>query len=177
MLRKKQNIYSESDLKEAKNIYFRYGGNKFEMERDGVYKKYNNYGITKRQEGKWKDEIFEDYKSKIEKEYDNLKLENNIHGILMLEYRTTEAINIVIDILNRRDIDTFSSILICEEIKKTLKYTHENNNCDNVKSGLYQIKNKLLNEKITIDSRYLNASFMRDYDFSECSIRNRILNI
>ena len=30
MLRKKQNIYSESDLKEAKNIYFRYGGNKFE---------------------------------------------------------------------------------------------------------------------------------------------------
>ena len=112
MLRKKQNIYSESDLKEAKNIYFRYGGNKFEMERDGVYKKYNNYGITKRQEGKWKDEIFEDYKSKIEKEYDNLKLVNNIHGILMLEYRTTEAINIVIDILNRRDIDTFSSILI-----------------------------------------------------------------
>ena len=174
---KKQNIHSVSDLKEAKNIYFRYSGNKFEMERDDVYKKYKYYRISKEQEEKWKDEIFEDYKSIINKENDNFKLVNNIRGILMLEYRTTEAINKVIDILNRREIDTFSSILICEEIKKTLKSNHENNNCDNVKGDLYQIKNKLLNEKITIDSKYLNTNFMKNYDFSECNIRKRILNI
>ena len=99
----------------AMETYKKFGGSHFHMEREGVYKSYKKYNISKDQEKKWDDEYINELiagiKNKIIADEEYIKL------LIALDRTVnTYFISIFIEIFktNVNKMDTFSVLLISE---------------------------------------------------------------
>ena len=152
----------------GRKLFFRFGGNTHYMWQEGVYNEYKKLKIPKEIEKMWRQELFEDTKKQLHNETSIYKKVILVGTLLNYGINTDVVVSIIVDLLNS-EIDTFSKILLCEELKRCF-YNEKNT------SGLIEIlemqKQNMLSKDITIDEKYfLNMS---GYDFSDFNIRKRI---
>ena len=88
-----------------------------------------------------------------------------------------DAIKFLINILHHVELDTFSSIIIVESLKD---YLHKNIDSilkQSIKNEINMTKEKILNNKVIIDDSFKKLPYMKDYDFSDNAIVDRINKI
>ncbi len=178
MFKKKSNPnISQENLKQAEMLFFRYGGNKFGMERNDELKRYEGYHIPKEIENQWFEVIYKDFATKIENKINNVDLIINISSLINLGIKESETINFIISILKTKVLDTFTIIRIYEEMKKIIKSSKSNDNISLIKNEIIKSHDKLLSSPITIANEYLSLSYMKDYDFSDENIKKRVSSL
>lgn len=152
----------------ARKLFFRFYGNPHYMLQEGIYNEYKKLKIPKEIEKIWRQELFEDTKKQLHNEtsiYEKIILLGNL---LNYGVNTDVVVSIIVDLLNS-EIDTFSKILLCEELKRCF---HNEKNTSNLIEILEMQKKNMLSKDITVDEKYF--SNMLGYDFSDCNIRKRI---
>ena len=158
------------NIRAGKTMFFRFHGNTHHMWQEGVYEDYKRLKIPVELENKWREELFEDLK----KQFLNKKsIHDKVIGIgnLLDLGVMTDSVVSIIECLLREKIDTFSKLLLCEELKRI---PCENEEKKRIISILENQKQHMLSEDITVDEKYLHLSYMKDYDFSNSNIKKRI---
>ena len=92
-----------------------------------------------------------------------------------------EAIKMLFEVLKCDNLDTFSTILICERLKNFIdinrRFLIKKTQIADIISVLENEKRKMLSSQIIIDKSFMMLPHMQDYDFSERNIINRIQNL
>ena len=159
------------DLEKGKQIFFRFNGSRFHIDRE-CPDEYKKCGVPKSVEQQWLEEIKIDFLKNISVESGHSKviLINNYIQLLDNE----SAVHFVIKVLNQTDLDTFSMIILAE----TLKHYKSTYISEQLKQEIYKLllilKKIMLNGEIKIDESYKKDSYMKDYDFTKENIINRI---
>ena len=152
----------------GKKLFFQFYGNIYYMLQEGVYDEYKKLKIPKGIETMWREELFEDTKKQIRNETNTYKKVVLVGNLLNYGIKTDFVISIIVELLDC-DIDTFSRILLCEELKRCFY----NNETSSKLSKILEIQKKnMLSKNITIDEKYF--SNMLGYDFSDFNIKKRI---
>lgn len=173
--KKTQNYKNETqNYKEAQIIFFSHGGNPFHMWQDDVLTEYEKYKVPKTIENMWLNDIKESLLSKI-------KLSNNPEKLIfigeyinLLDYAS--AANFLINTLDNYCGDTFSFILLIEELKN-ISHKVNNDLKEKIEAKIKIYKDIALNQEIVIDDYHKKLSYMKDYDFSPENIIKRINEI
>ena len=152
----------------GRNLFFRFYGNIHYMMQEGMYDEYKKLKIPQKIESMWRQELFEDTKELLDNEtsiYGKVVLVGNL---LTYGIKTDVVASIIVNLLNS-EIDTFSKILLCEELKRCF---YNEKNISNLSAVLEIQKQNMLGRDITIDEKYLLN--MAGYDFSDFNIKKRI---
>lgn len=155
-------------IQRGRILFFRFYGNMHHMMQEGVYSEYKKLKIPKEIENIWIQELFEHTKQQLHQETRMDKKVVLLRSLANYGVGTEIVVSIIIDLLNS-EIDTFSKILLCEELKRCFR----NEKQPPEVSELLEIqKENMLSNDITIDEKYL--SNMSGYDFSDSNIKKRI---
>ena len=163
------------DLQRGKEIFYRYRGNRFFIDREEgrVYRKCN---IPKETEEEWRQDILR----RIEREIASLSgaaRVDAIFGYLDL-LQTDDACRYLIDFLNTARLDTFSAIILCEGLRNYLRKSDLNHLstalCVEGNRMLGKMKTELLSAPLTVDESYRTLPWMDEDDFSEEALTARI---
>lgn len=162
----------KANLEKGKDLFFQYNGSIMSLDREGLGTEYRNCNIPKEIESQWKTEI----RIGLQEEIKDYNGEKKVTAILKLMQISDfpDRLNFLITILNDIELDSFSRIIICESL------VNEKKNIDNpvikkiIDENVDSNKLKLLNDTITIDESYKNASYMKKYDFSIENLKKRI---
>jgi len=169
------------NYQEAKNMFFLYRGNGFNMWHDGVIDKYDTFEVPRELENKW----YEEY---VEEKIQQLRTEINKDKITSLFFDLGEATEqrgigakpflFIIDYLKceRLKFDSFTLILLAGNLRRALKaytrkYPNDKKTQKNVKTLCLEILSGILDGPITVSEDF---SYMTHYDFSEENLRRRI---
>jgi len=165
-------------MNEAKEIFFKYGGSYFHMERDGQLIKYKNYDIDIRTEKIWLREYQEEIIAQIQ-------AGNSIDVYLtklcsvIRQIKDDEYLEKVLNTLeeNLKSADTFIKLRIAEELQEVIKFFVTNKICDMKKIAKYKkmtidIFRKIISQPVVIsDSTRKNVAF--EDTLREDNIRQR----
>jgi hypothetical protein len=117
-------------LDRAKELYFNYLGNKFQMMRDGVSEEYYKYDITEIQEKEWMDEIFDNELKKM-----NINDVNSFSSIYLILRFSSQIINQNLQkvtgfvMKNECNVtDTIKFLIFSQKIIEIIDFYLENNN-------------------------------------------------
>lgn len=157
------------DLEKGKTLYYQYYGNKFEMWHD-LGNEYADCRVPENTEIEWKREILK----KLENEIMTAKgsdMQVAVDRYMNLLPADSEYLLLL---LQTKEIDTFTAIIFCEELKNRIRNTKDKGKSAYIRYFLDEFKVKLLNKPITIHESYTNDEVMRNYDFSENNIKARI---
>lgn len=165
------------DLRQAKLIFFRYGGNKYAMHKEGELSKYEKFNVSIETESRWISEIFDSYLERIYQSKSGFDKKMLLSMLINLDTEEDLTIATTIKVLNQEKMDSFSVILICEILKNKIKSLKKSNNISLVKEELKRQSLILLNTPITIDTKYIESPYMKDYDFSDKNIKLRIKSL
>lgn len=159
------------DLDKGKQIFFRYNGSRFHIDRE-CHNEYKKCGISKEIEEQWLEEIKINFLTNIsvEKGYDKVVLINNYIQLL----DNTFAVYFLIEILNQTDLDTFSMIILAETLKHYLSTYISTQLKEEINKMLLMLKRMMLNNEMKIDESYKKNPYMKDYDFTKENIIKRI---
>lgn len=154
---------------EAKEIYMKFGGSLFHMEREGEYENYKKYCVTKEQENIWDNEYQNELLSKVANEdivsdlflqlINTLRRTGNIKHIQMF----LEFVNAKLD-----KMDTFSKLLVSEGVLGIVKSLMKDNEPDKTRIALeakrfvHDILSKSIVLPITVASYYSDIDYLRD---------------
>jgi hypothetical protein len=174
MFFKKEKIIN---IEKGKSIFFQYNGSYFGMDHDGVGHDYRKCNIPKDIEYKWLDEIKNELVKMIMNEKDNQKLTTYFYIFSNLNISDDIKVKTIFNYLNNHNLDTFSSILICENLKDILKNCTSNEIKKEIKDFIIVFHNKLNSKRITVDNSHINNPYMKQYDFSDNNIRKRLNNL
>lgn len=152
----------------GRNLFFRFYGNIYYMMQEGVYDEYKKLKIPKEIESMWRQELFEDTKRKLDNETSIYKKVVLVGDLLNFGINANCVTCIIVNLLSG-EIDTFSRILLCEELKRCFYYEKKTSKLSTI---LEMQKKKMLSENITVDEKYLTN--MLGYDFSDSNIKKRI---
>lgn len=152
----------------GRNLFFKFHGNIYYMLQEGVYGEYKKLKIPRKIESIWREELFEETKKQIHNETNIYKKIVMIGNLLNYGIKRDVVVSIIVGLLDS-EIDTFSKILLCEELKRCY-YNREI--IYKLSTILETQKKKMLSNNITIDEKYI--SNMLGYDFSDCNIKKRI---
>lgn len=159
------------DLEKGKKLFFECHGSSMCLDRDydAEYRKCN---IPKGVEEQWRAEIKNDLKNGIKYIWGAEKV--SVISKLLQISDLSERLNILYDVLECEDLDTFSRIILCEFLKNERKNSHDNQIIEHL---IATNKEKLLKDMIFIHESYRDATYMKGYDFSEENIKKRIDNL
>lgn len=144
--------------KQAKEIFFKYQGNAFFMERDYLYKTFKNYEVPQNILAEWYKELLLIDKKKLMSAKINSEITDSFSSYLNLlrankEYCSTEDINFAFNFLYEiKKIDDFSILLMIDKIVNFVIELKISENC--IKQ---YCKNTLLEmnlDSFTIDNSY-----------------------
>jgi len=159
------------DLKKGKQIFFKYSGSRFHIDRE-CPNEYKQCRVPKDVEKQWLEEIKINSLRKIRVVRGHNKVILINHYIQLLDNKS--AVRFLIDILNQIDLDTFSMIILAE----TLRHYVSRNIPESLKQEsnklLLILKKKMLNGEIEVDETYKKNPYMKDYDFTKENIIKRI---
>jgi hypothetical protein len=162
------------EIEKCKQIFFKYNGSHFHIDRE-LGDEYRKCKIPKEIEDQWLEEIKKVLYGKV------LKTKGNERISAMTDYiqiiSDEDAIKFLINILHHVELDTFSSIIIVESLKD---YLHKNIDSilkQSIKNEINMTKEKILNNKVIIDDSFKKLPYMKDYDFSDNAIVDRINKI
>ena len=110
-------IKHKIDLDKGREIFYKYKGDKFGISRD-LGEEYKKCNIPKEIEQEWKKDIIRKLNNEIKNETGNLRM-GAIWAYVQI-ISTGEALNFLVGVLDSNDFDTFSTILICEHLKRFL---------------------------------------------------------
>lgn len=162
------------DLEKGKQIFLKFGGSRFHIDRE-CPDEYKKCRVPKNIEQQWLEEIKSDLllNIKVKKGCSKVTLIN--HYITLLDDEM--AIEFLIEIINQKDLDTFSNIILMESLKRYLSSDISNAIAEKIKNTLVSEKMVMLTRKIEIDDQYKALPYMADYDFSNENILKRINGI
>ena len=162
------------NIEKGKQIFFRYNGNHFYIDRE-LGNEYKKCEVPKEIEEKWTEEIIESLRKKIyeTKGNDRIVLINSYIQLL----NTNSAINFLIDFTSEVEMDTFSLIIIGETLKQYMYKNIDFVLIHKICNQLYLLKEKMLKNKINIDISFKQLSYLKNYDFSNTAIIQRINNL
>jgi len=107
----------------AEELFKKYSGSHYQMERDNVLDEYRKFNISMELEEKWKTELFENVASVFKKK---LLANNHFDQMVNLVKKTknTKLLHNFINLLKKVFIalDSFTKIRLCEEIVQILEY-------------------------------------------------------
>lgn len=128
----------------AKKIFFKYGGNKYQMFRDEVLEEYKNCNITEEQELQWIDEIKNTLREKINYSQDLVDIFVD-YGMIVKEYNDITGFDEMIKMAEEKiyNCSDFDKLRIIEEI---VLFANE---LVNQKKGLFHF----FKSKIDIDEK------------------------
>ena len=158
-------MFNEEKEHEARILFHMYGGNFFEMERDGVYKKYKSFEVPKDVEAKWLQEMCNDIKGRIN---DSIGFERfSLIDRYVSKLDLKSSIHFLVDYLNNSNDDTFTKILIGEIL---IRYINQSKYSDSITIDIIEevakciedLKEKLLHSEITIDESYKKLYYLKD---------------
>lgn len=181
----KPKISDVIDLVEGKKVFFEYYGNSFMIDRE--VPEYRHFNVPKSTELTWREEIIEDL----------LQQTNTITGekltsVVTILYGIQDPIQhveLLLSLLDTPHIDTFSSILYLEGLKREKLRIHNVNkykvkHIENISEVISMIDDKikdyklvLLNGPIIVDQSYKAAYALKYYDFSDLNLIKRIESI
>lgn len=171
-------IKHKIDLAKGKAIYYKYKGDKFGISKD-LGEEYNKCHIPKEIEQEWKEDIICALINDIKNETGSLRIDAFMAFVQIVSI--DDALSCIFEILNSNSLDTFSTILICEYLKRFIEESRQFLITDEQKKYIRQLlerkKSELLSSQITIDSSFKLLPYMKNYDFSEESIVSRIQNL
>lgn len=159
------------DLEKGKQIFFRYKGSRFHIDRE-CPKEYKQCKVPKDIEQQWLEEIKINLlrEINIEKGHNKVILIN--HYIQLLDNES--AVHFVIEILNQTDLDTFSMIILAETLKHYISTDISEQLKQEINNLLLILKKIMLNGEIKIDESYKKNPYMKDYDFTKENTIKRI---
>jgi len=164
------------DIQKAKEMFLKYNGNYFHMERDDVLYEYRGYSISKEQEKIWINEIINNYINKLRISGDDMSRNlyiNYFYSICDIIIRSNDVSNVILlyeEFKKKSYYDSFSKLLMLESIYKCLKY-YKVQNINNIK---FEAK-ELLNSEITVDESFFPLLSVTSTDNNYCKyITNRI---
>jgi len=105
---------------DAKEIFIKYNGSHFQMEREFEYSKYKSYRVPKKLEQTWIYELEKIFFDKLEIEFD----ENTIVDILIdlkqiiLQYKDEKGLSLIVKYANKNIVrfDSFTKLMLAEII-------------------------------------------------------------
>ena len=166
--------------REAKEIYFKYGGNSFFMTREGDYEHYKSFAVPKEVEKEWMREYRDTLFAKLHAETSGDGLTLIISSIISTVSKDSSDVLVTLSEFiqaNKESFDFFTSILIAEALLKAVKfYGHEDSVSAATVALSLQILKKLLERPVTIANDYLESQHMAGYDFSKENLEKRIKN-
>ena len=121
MIFKRKNTITQKSLERGKDIFFKFGGSIFGMMQAGEYQEYKKLNIPKNQEEKWSNLLFDRTVEDFKLETDICKKVFLIGRLIDFGRKETIVFSLITDFLNQ-GIDTFTTILLCESLKRFLKY-------------------------------------------------------
>lgn len=159
------------NLEKGKALYYEYYGNKFGIWHE-LRTQYDDCNVPKEIELEWKKDIL----NKLEKEIDTAQGAYLAVAVGRYIYLTYDA-EWLMRLLQARVIDTFTAIILCEELKDMMLHTNDKQRSARIRLFLDEYKTELLNNPIIIHETYKTDKYLRDYDFSDNNIRSRIIAI
>lgn len=155
------------DLDKGKRLYYQYYGSKFGMWHD-LGDEYEKCYVPQEIEAEWKTDIL----SKLETEIEAAEGSDLQVAVSRYMYLLPADPEWLILLLQTRDMDTFTAIIFCEQLKNMTNIPNIKNMY--VRNFLDRFKVKLLSQPVTVHETYVNAEYMRNYDFSDDNIKARI---
>lgn len=161
-----------NDLR-AKDIFFKYGGSHFYMEREGEYSEYKEYKISKEQEDRWIQEYQKGLLTQIKN--DEIVQQNfnslctSIRQYKNLDY-LKELVEVVID--KGQILDTFSIMLMAEGILGIVE-SLEKSNLGNDRRIIFarvssiNLLKSLLERPVVVSPKYLHQGYLIDLNDSQ----------
>lgn len=162
------------DLEKGRQIFFRFRGSRFYIDRE-CPDEYKKCAVPKSIEQQWVEEIKIDLLSKIKAQKGCCRVALVNRYIPLLDNEL--AVEFLIEELNKKDLDTFSMIILLERLKQYLSCNLSEATAKKVENTLAFCKKIMLTQKIEIDDQYKSLSYMADYDFFNENILKRINRI
>lgn len=159
------------DLEKGKKIFFKYNGNSFSIDRE-CGKEYRKCKVPVELEKQWLEEIKMNLLDGIQNEIGDARMCLIIAYVRVIDMVT--AIEFLISALNQKDMDTFSAILLAENLKRRLREPIDDQLKNRIEVEIENFKNRALQSKIEIEDSYKRSRFMKYYDFSDENIIRRI---
>ena len=165
-------------MNEAKEIFLKYGGSYFHMDRDGQLTKYKGHNIEESTEKVWLKEYQEEIIAQIQAG-NSIEVYLNRLCSVMRQIKDDEYLETLFNTLEKslKNADSFVSLRIAEELQEVIKFFATNNIGDmkklvNYKNLTIDIFRKLTSKPIVIshDTRK-NVAF--EENLREESIRQR----
>lgn len=157
-----------ADFEVAKKMFYSCYGSYQSIDRE-YGNLYYAYHVPKSLETEWLDDIQNELREKISNSSGNEQFLHVVH--LCLTLNKASCLALFINLLDT-EIDSFSRLLYCEQIKDLIPINSDDD--QKICSILNVQKNKLLTNVITIDNSYLSSRYLRNYDFSDSNIIERI---
>jgi len=166
----------EEKLELAKEIFWRYNGLFFHMDREGEYEKYKAFNISKNQERAWREERRDELFEKLSIEKNKRVLSSLFRGIADIVKVLEDKVGLQKMLLflneNNEQFDTFVVLLLAETVVHT---TIAFNNSE-------QLKKSVLKSCLRILENTLKKTFSISMDYegafyepmTEEKVRNRI---
>lgn len=171
-----EGVIKLSNYENAKELFLKYRGSHFNMDREGEYSIYKQYNISKKQELIWMDEWIKNLLKKI----NELGISNDYFSdfsIIPINYMTSKIIINLTDLieLKHSEWDTFSVLLISEKILKITKEiktkSDKNNNIFKIKNILLKILRNITESSITISQYYKDLGYIIDLNKKSVFVR------
>ncbi len=163
------------DIIKGKAIFYKYKGSKFNISRD-LGDEYKKCYIPEEIEDEWKKDIISNLMTEIKKEVGSLRIEA-ISAFIQIN-SPNDSISMLFEVLKCDNLDTFSTIIVCEFLKNFIdtnrNFLINKEQTTHIEKILETKKRKMLSSQINIDSSFIMLPYMKDYDFSEQNIVNRI---
>ena len=170
---------SDDSILLAKEMFFKYGGSHFHMEREGEYKSYKSFDISKEQESLWIEELQKELLDKVKKD-DVVGHNYNTLCSSIRQYKSLDMLKELVDFVkSRREAsDTFSLLLMAEGELRIVEYFEKNNlgahkNTAFARVTSLEILEYLLKRPVSVAAEYLNSSHLVDLSDNQY-ILNRI---
>lgn len=110
------------DMSEAKQLFLKYGGSLFHMDREGEYQRYKCFGVSRELEEAWIEELRSDLLRSIANEDDGVKIRLAIRTLVDSIWNRGgyELDPQMLDIIKSKAgiMDSFSQLLVAESIAK-----------------------------------------------------------
>jgi hypothetical protein len=162
---------SNENILLAKEIFMKYGGSHFHMEREGEYQYYKSFCITKEQEGLWIKEYLQEMLNSIENE-DIVSPSFSRLSISISEYNDIFYFKKLVELVKckRVNTDTFSQMRMAEEILDIIEDFSKNHDILNKNTKLIRdakhlaldILNDITKKPITVASYYRDIGYLHD---------------
>lgn len=166
------------DIDIAKQIFLKFDGSHFHMEREGEYSYYKSFDISKEQEDLWIKQYQEDILSQIEKEDIVSPLFTKLVRIIA-QHKDYDCLNSLLDLVKRKKngLDSFTRVRIAEELLELYESFQKsgfnrNRNIFHIKVFSIDLLKELLEQPITVANYYYGISYLKE-EIKEESIKDR----